>query len=113
MANTTRGMPKWHSYPQHAIRGMPKGIHTVDLAHAALIWLNTKSVFSVDLAKCLKTNVRMAFAMICSVDFLIWRIRPSALDIDLAMNCATTNGFFLKWKWWAQRPCPTLKIDSL
>ena len=24
--------------PTNAIRGMPKGIHTVDLAHLALIW---------------------------------------------------------------------------
>ena len=24
------------------------------------------------------------------------RIRPSALGVDLAMNCATTNAFFLK-----------------
>ena len=62
---------------------MPTGIHTVDLAHAALIWLNTKSVFSVDLAKCLKTNVLLAFAMICSVDFLIWRILPGIHSVDL------------------------------
>ena len=33
-----------------------------------------------------------------TVDFLIWRIRPSAFGVDLAMNCAITNAFFVNGK---------------
>ena len=36
-------------------------------------------------AKCLKTNARMAFAMICSVDFLIWR-SPNLADAECPSN---------------------------
>ena len=36
------------SVPPNAIRGMPKGIHTVDLAHLALIQRILPSAFDVD-----------------------------------------------------------------
>ncbi len=34
----------------NAGRGMPKGIRTVDLAHAALIWLNARQMPQAHLA---------------------------------------------------------------